>query len=101
MSVYGEIRTAATAPVGTSLAALLLAAAGFVVKVARAIERRHALNQLGALDDHMLRDIGLTRCDVSDAAAEPLWRDATQVLVMRAVERRAAAQLAARARGRD
>ncbi len=97
MSVYGETRTTIVAPVGTTLAHFLLQAAGLTMKVARAIERRHALNQLGRLDDHMLRDIGLTRSDVRDAASEPIWRDATHVLVTRSVERRAAAKLRARA----
>ncbi|MEP9378228.1 DUF1127 domain-containing protein [Aquabacter sp. CN5-332] len=96
MSVYGETRTTSTAPVGTALAHFLLQAAGLAVKAARAIERRRALNQLGQMEDHMLRDIGLTRSDVRDAASEPLWRDATQVLVTRSVERRVAARLRAR-----
>jgi hypothetical protein len=36
----------------------------------------------------MLKDIGLTRSDLRDAYAEPLWRDPTAVLVVRAGERR-------------
>jgi uncharacterized protein YjiS (DUF1127 family) len=44
---------------------------------------------LSSLDDRMLRDIGLTRGDLNDALAEPLWRDPTAVLVRRRRERRA------------
>lgn len=30
--------------------------------------------QLGRLDDHMLRDIGLSRADVEREASKPFWR---------------------------
>ncbi|QRG09813.1 DUF1127 domain-containing protein [Xanthobacter dioxanivorans] len=63
--------------------------------VGRAIERRSVLSQLASCDDHMLRDIGLTRSDLRDAAATPLTRDPTRMLVLRATERRTAARLAA------
>jgi hypothetical protein len=36
----------------------------------------------------MLADIGLTRSDLRDAYAEPLWHDPTDVLARRAAERR-------------
>jgi uncharacterized protein YjiS (DUF1127 family) len=49
--------------------------------------RRDAM-RLAALDDRMLADIGLTRCDLRDAYAEPLWHDPTDVLARRAAERR-------------
>ncbi len=29
---------------------------------------------LAALDDHMLKDIGLTRCDVDAEVSRPFWR---------------------------
>lgn len=96
MSVYGETRTIIVAP-GTAAVRFLHLAGGLVAKAARAMARRHTLHQLGEMDDHMLRDIGLTRSDIRDAAAEPIWRDATQVLVSRSVERRAAVRLRARA----
>jgi hypothetical protein len=44
--------------------------------------------RLAALDDRMLADIGLTRCDLRDAYSEPLWHDPTDVLARRAAERR-------------
>lgn len=97
--LYGETRAAIVAPVGSALALVLLKMSNAAVKAARAIEHRRALRQLGQLDDHMLRDIGLTRGDLLDAASEPLWRDSTHVLVTRTVERRAAARLRARERG--
>jgi len=49
--------------------------------------RRDAM-RLADLDDRMLADIGLTRCDLRDAYAEPLWRDPTDVLARRSAERR-------------
>jgi hypothetical protein len=44
--------------------------------------------RLAALDDRMLADIGLTRCDLRDAFAELPWRDPSEILVRRAAERR-------------
>lgn len=56
--------------------------------VLRALKHRHDAQMLAGLDDRMLKDIGLTRSDLRDAYAEPLWRDPTSVLVERAGERR-------------
>jgi len=58
------------------------------VDFARAWKHRRDLQVLATFDDRMLRDIGLTRGDLRDAAAEPVWRDPTAVLVTRARERR-------------
>jgi uncharacterized protein YjiS (DUF1127 family) len=70
--------------------------AGFTVMAARfgrhvvtAWRHRGDFVLLSSLDDRMLRDIGLTRGDLNDALAEPLWRDPTAVLVRRQRERRA------------
>jgi uncharacterized protein YjiS (DUF1127 family) len=52
------------------------------------LRNRHDAMRLAALDDRMLADIGLTRCDLRDAYAEPLWHDPTDVLARRAAERR-------------
>ena len=41
---------------------------------------------LARVDDRMLADIGLTRCDVRDAFSEPIWRDPTNLLRARAIE---------------
>lgn len=103
MSAHGEIRRMAVAPVADLLTTLALAAmaAGRKVKqwadsVNAAVEARRALAQLGALDDHMLKDIGLSRCDLRDASAVPAGADPTRFLVLRTTERRAAARLARR-----
>ncbi|MDI4666339.1 DUF1127 domain-containing protein [Xanthobacter autotrophicus] len=102
MSVHGETRKIAFAPAGETVAALCFAAvslAGKVVNVAgaiaRAAERRRVMVELSGLDDHMLRDIGLTRSDLRDAASGPVLADPTRVLMLRATERRTAARLAA------
>lgn len=36
-------------------------------RVMRALERRRAVHELTQLDDHMLRDIGISRSDISRA----------------------------------
>ena len=36
----------------------------------RAAERRH----LAALDDHLLKDIGLNRADIDAVTTKPFWR---------------------------
>jgi uncharacterized protein YjiS (DUF1127 family) len=51
-------------------------------------ERARSRRLLAAFDDRMLADIGLTRGDLNDALAEPLWRDPTSVLARRQGERR-------------
>jgi uncharacterized protein YjiS (DUF1127 family) len=79
----------------TTTSLLPPAFAGFAVTVARLGKRivtawRHRSDfvLLSSLDDRMLRDIGLTRSDLNDALAEPLWRDPIAVLVRRQRERR-------------
>lgn len=37
-------------------------------------ERTRQRRRLRALDDHMLRDIGLSRADVEGEAGKPFWR---------------------------
>ena len=61
-----------------------------LVNFARAYLNRRDLEVLAGFDDRMLADIGLTRGDLRDAIAEPLWRDPSQVLVIRSRERRLA-----------
>jgi uncharacterized protein YjiS (DUF1127 family) len=63
-----------------------------LARFARAIRNRRAATALAGLDDHMLADIGITRSDLRDAYAEPLWHDPTDILVGRATERRHARQ---------
>lgn len=107
MSIHGETRRIVVAPVGEMVAAFCLVLADLAGKgakaagtIGRAIERRRVLADLAGLDDHMLKDIGVTRTDLRDAAAVPLLRDPTRVLVLRTIERRTAARLAVRADNR-
>ncbi len=102
MTYHGETRRTPFAPAGELVAALCLSAIGVAAKglnsvktIGRVMERRQVMADLAHLDDHMLRDIGVTRADVRDAVAAPLFEDPTQLLVLRAKERRAAARLAA------
>ncbi|MHB0775814.1 DUF1127 domain-containing protein [Halomonas sp. WWR20] len=38
-------------------------------------QRRRTRRQLSRLDDHMLRDIGLSRYDVVRESRKPFWQD--------------------------
>jgi uncharacterized protein YjiS (DUF1127 family) len=38
------------------------------------LERAQARRRLADLDDHMLRDIGLSRSEAEDVAHTPFWR---------------------------
>ena len=69
-------------PVSTLLAAVIR----FAAKMKEAGERRRVVHSLATLDDHMLRDIGLTRFDVDAALVEPALTDGTLVLAERARE---------------
>jgi len=42
--------------------------------IARWIECARQRRALGELDDRMLRDIGITRCDAARECAKPFWR---------------------------
>ena len=59
-----------------------------VRRLSKAWRRRHAAAELAALDDHLLADIGLSRADLVDALAQPVWRDPTAALARRHDERR-------------
>jgi uncharacterized protein YjiS (DUF1127 family) len=61
----------------------------FAQRVAGIFRNRRDARMLAGLDAHMLADIGLDRSDLRDAFAEPLWRDPTHLLELRAGERRA------------
>jgi uncharacterized protein YjiS (DUF1127 family) len=61
-----------------------------IVRVGHAFTGRRIVADLARMDDRMLRDIGLSRGDLRDAAAGPLTDDPTIVLFRRAAERRAA-----------
>jgi uncharacterized protein YjiS (DUF1127 family) len=79
------------APIGHAVAALAMGVWRLVV----AIKHRRELAHLADFDDRMLADIGLTRTDLRDAYAEPLWQDPTSMLARRAAERRVSRRRAA------
>ncbi len=54
--------------------------------LSRALRHRGEIRHLAEFDDRMLKDIGLTRSDVSSALSEPLLRNPSWVLV-RSAER--------------
>jgi uncharacterized protein YjiS (DUF1127 family) len=54
----------------------------------RAMANRSSVNTLAAMDDRMLRDIGLTRGDVESALAQPWHKDPSRVLTVRRIENR-------------
>jgi uncharacterized protein YjiS (DUF1127 family) len=56
--------------------------------IARAHAGRRVLNQLARSDDRMLKDIGLDRSDLRNAASEPIYRDPTELLAGHVGERR-------------
>ena len=76
--------SAASNPVTAVFAAVMR----FGTMIRTAGERRRVVHSLASLDDHMLRDIGLTRFDVEAALVEPAGTDATLVLAERARELR-------------
>ena len=57
-------------PFGSVSGALSQAFARLATWQARAAQRHH----LSTLDDHVLKDIGLTRADVSAEVNKPFWR---------------------------
>ena len=71
------------------LQGFLARAIGLIDRLYRAWHNRSAVAVLGVVSDHMLADIGLTRSDIRDAFAEPVWRDPTGIMSARALERRA------------
>jgi uncharacterized protein YjiS (DUF1127 family) len=93
--------TTLTSPAPTSGSQAFAAMGTAVVRVGRwvahAWRHRHDAATLASFDDRMLADIGLTRADLNDALAEPLWRDPTSILARRQGERRRARRAGATA----
>jgi uncharacterized protein YjiS (DUF1127 family) len=78
-------------PVRTSPSVFASAVAALVTglrAISRALKNRRDAAMLAGMDDRMLADIGLTRSDLRDAYAEPLWRDPTDRLADRVSEKR-------------
>lgn len=63
-----------------------------VRRLVRAIAHRLEVRELATFDEHMLKDIGLTRTDVLSALSEPLGRDPSVHLVARSLERQTVAR---------
>jgi len=75
-------------PFARAAAALIGAATSALRQFSHAYRNRRNAVLVAALDDRMLADLGLTRSDVRDAVAAPLWHDPTHLLRARALERR-------------
>lgn len=54
------------------LAALIVKASDTLLDWQDRARQRH---RLGEMDDHLLRDIGLSRADLEHESAKPFWRD--------------------------
>jgi uncharacterized protein YjiS (DUF1127 family) len=70
-------------------AALRAVVAG-LARIRRAIRNRQDLAILAGADDRALADIGLNRTDLRDALSQPIWRDPSELLTLRAGERQQA-----------
>jgi uncharacterized protein YjiS (DUF1127 family) len=88
MPAITALAISAAVPLGRLLAAFGARVACSAKRVAYRLQNRRDAMRLASLDDRMLADIGLTRSDLRDAYAEPLWHDPTDVLARRAAERR-------------
>jgi uncharacterized protein YjiS (DUF1127 family) len=88
MSVITSTAKPAEGPFVRTIFALAAAVSLRVKRFLRAYANRSEAVVLAGFDDRMLADIGLTRSDVRDAFAEPLWQDPTNLLRARVLERR-------------
>ncbi|MET0278063.1 MAG: DUF1127 domain-containing protein [Pseudorhodoplanes sp.] len=86
MAAIHHFAPATTAP--SVFASVVAALVTGLRAVSRALKNRRDAVILTGMDDRMLADIGLTRSDLRDAYAEPLWRDPTDVLAGRARDKR-------------
>jgi|SRR5262245_6067834 len=75
-------------PLARTVFALASAVVRRLKELHRAYSNRSDATVLAGFDERMLADIGLTRSDVRDAFAEPLWQDPTNLLRARVLERR-------------
>jgi len=88
MSVIISTATSGESPFPRTMVAVAAEAWRRLKHLTRAYANRSDAAALAAFDERMLADIGLTRSDLRDAFAEPLWHDPTNVLRARALERR-------------
>jgi uncharacterized protein YjiS (DUF1127 family) len=88
MPAITSLGISATAPAIKALSALAGRIGQGLKELADRVKNRRDAFRLADLDDRMLADIGLHRSDLRDAYAGPLWRDPSELLARRAVERR-------------
>jgi uncharacterized protein YjiS (DUF1127 family) len=88
MRTYFSTLPIGGATLARGLAVLTTALAQQLKALIRARRNRKTATALAHLDGRMLKDIGITRADVSDAFSSPFWEDPTSLLRERAVERR-------------
>ena len=81
-----------TQGIAATIAVWVADAADFASSLVRAWRNRRDAAILACADARTLADLGLTRSDVRDALAEPLWRDPTSLLRNRVGERRGRAR---------
>lgn len=86
-AVLKEVAMLIVTMAGKSLSYL----AGTLSRVARAVNHRRAIRELAHLDTRGLKDIGLTRADVTGALAAPWFQDPSRILAERSGAGRAAA----------
>lgn len=82
-------------PVLSRAFGLIASAAALVAAAKTAWMRRRLVAQMTGFDDHMLRDIGLTRTDLDAALSVAGFDDPTQRLALRAREARSNRRAAA------
>jgi uncharacterized protein YjiS (DUF1127 family) len=88
MPALAALGFAAATPIRRALKAFGRTLARHAVRLDQALRNRQAARVLARFDDRMLADIGLNRSDLRDAYAQSLWRDPTDLLRVRALERR-------------
>ena len=88
MPAITALTVSAATPVARALAILAGRARRGLKQLGEKVKNRHDAMRLAELDDRMLADIGLSRSDLRDAYAMPLWRHPSDVLARRAADRR-------------
>jgi uncharacterized protein YjiS (DUF1127 family) len=88
MRTYFPVLPIGASTLGRGLAAISTALIQQLKALVRARRNRRQASALAGLDRRMLKDIGITRADVSDAFSSPFWDDPTSLLRERAIERR-------------
>jgi uncharacterized protein YjiS (DUF1127 family) len=88
MPAITSLGISAASPAIRALSALAGRIGQGLKEFADRVKNRRDAFRLADLDDRMLADIGLNRSDLRDAYAGPLWRDPSELLARRVVERR-------------